>query len=110
MATVAVICVGLTKATFDTLTADGPVICNCNLLKPGPPASFPGSKNSDWLTETPLIVIVLASQEGVDVSIGIGGGGAFSCVALTPQAFPVGTNSVNVHMVMSSVGSTTVCV
>ena len=107
----AVTCVGFTKTTLEIVIALGPLTSTFNRVNPGPPASAPGSKNSELLTDVPLIVIaVVLPQAGVADNTGVAGGGALNCAARTPHALVVGAYSENVHIVISSLGSTTVCV
>jgi len=97
---VAVTCVVLTKVRLLTAIVLGPVIFTWSLLKPGPPASAPGSKNSELFVEVPLIV--MGAEEhliGVEARTGVAGGGALNCAALNPQTLVVGAYSLKVQIV-----------
>ena len=67
----------LTKNTLLTATALGPETLTWSLLKPGPPTSLPGSKNSELFVEVPLMVTgVEAHLSGIAASEGVAGGGS----------------------------------
>src|SRR5437868_4172089 len=94
--------VGLTKTILLTVMAPGPLTSTFNRLKPGPPGSLPGSKNSELLVDVPLIVtVVVALHAGIEANEGVAGCGALNWAALTPHELIVGAYSENVHIVIS---------
>src|ERR1051326_1374513 len=73
----------------------------------------PGSKNPEPELELAVIVTaveaVLTKMLAGLALVGVAGGGAISLVARTAHEFVASANSWNVHIVWSSVGSTTTC-
>src|SRR5262245_11782169 len=102
--------VGLMKVTLLTVTPPPFTTAARWLAYPGLPVSGPGSKNSEPEAEVPVIVTFTADWPGVRLSgaaaAGVTGGGAASWMARTPQELAALQYSWNVHIVMSSLGST----
>src|SRR2546427_4170877 len=101
--------VGLLNVTLLTITPG--VTVAVRRLYPGPPVSGPGSKNSEPPDEVPVMVTFcgeLVTWAGT-AQLGVAGGGATSLIARTPYELVALAYSWNVHIVMSSLGSTPSC-
>jgi hypothetical protein len=101
-------CVGLTNVTLLTVT---PVPETVALTWLGNPA--PGSKKPEPETTAPVSVTFTFDDPRATVggvhALGVAGSGARNCVTRTHHELLALQNSWNVHIVMSSAGSTTVC-
>src|SRR2546427_751326 len=98
--TLSVTDVGLLKVTLFTVTPPLTVACK-RLGYPGPPASRPGSKNSEPATDTPAIVTFWVADVTCagDEHSGVAGGRRFTWMARTPQESVALQYSWNVHIV-----------
>ncbi len=70
----------------------------------------PGSKKPESATDAPVTVTVNEALRGTkagETLTGVAGAGGCSLTARTPQEFAASAYSWKVHIVMSSLGSTT---
>ena len=101
--------VGLLNVTLLTITPG--VTLAVRRLYPGPPVSGPGSKKPEPADEVPVMVTFcgdVVTWAGT-AQLGVAGGGATSLIARTPYELVALVYSWNVHIVMSSLGSTPTC-